>query len=147
MDSTLNQLWAYNDWANRKIFTLFEGYGDKVPYSCQHLLSHIMNAQSTWYHRVINQKPIVGVWDDHDLETCKKMHAETSAGLKAVIDDGTQSEVINYSNSLNHAFQNSLQDILLQVLTHGAYHRGQIAQELRKNGLGPVNTDYITFVR
>jgi uncharacterized damage-inducible protein DinB len=44
-------------------------------------------------------------------------------------------------------FTNTVFDMLLQVFTHGGYHRGQIAMEMRKAGLEPINTDYINFVR
>jgi len=37
--------------------------------------------------------------------------------------------------------------MLLQAFTHGGYHRGQIAMQLRQQGLEPVNTDYIIWVR
>jgi uncharacterized damage-inducible protein DinB len=33
------------------------------------------------------------------------------------------------------------------MTTHGTYHRGQIAMQLRQQGLEPVNTDYIMFLR
>jgi uncharacterized damage-inducible protein DinB len=54
---------------------------------------------------------------------------------------------IEYANSQGRVFQNSLFDILFQVLNHATYHRGQIAMEMRKNELQPANTDYINFVR
>ena len=40
-----------------------------------------------------------------------------------------------------------MEDILIQVFNHGTYHRAQVAKDLRGNGLAPVNTDYITYVR
>jgi uncharacterized damage-inducible protein DinB len=44
-------------------------------------------------------------------------------------------------------FANTIFDMLLQVFTHGGYHRGQIAMEMRRAGLEPINTDYIVFLR
>jgi len=38
-------------------------------------------------------------------------------------------------------------DILTHVLLHSAYHRGQIAVDLRAAGLTPAYTDYIHAVR
>jgi len=38
-------------------------------------------------------------------------------------------------------------DILTQVATHGAYHRGQIAKAIRRGGGTPADTDFIIFVR
>lgn len=52
-----------------------------------------------------------------------------------------------YRNSKAERFSNTLSDLLTQVLTHGAYHRGQIAAEMRANGEEPVLTDFIAAVR
>jgi uncharacterized damage-inducible protein DinB len=37
--------------------------------------------------------------------------------------------------------------VLLHVVSHGAYHRGQIASDLRNSGGEPVLTDFIHWVR
>jgi uncharacterized damage-inducible protein DinB len=40
-----------------------------------------------------------------------------------------------------------VEDILLHTCLHGAYHRGQIARDLRQAGDPPEPTDYIAFIR
>ena len=143
------QLWQYNNWANEVLFKAFEAYGDRMPVPCLRLLSHIFNAQSTWLSRVNGEKPMVGLWDMHDLEACKKLHAETSEGIRTAIERHADDLdiKIEYANSRGQVFQNTLLDILFQVFNHATYHRGQIAMDMRINGLEPVNTDYINFVR
>lgn len=145
----LEQLWLYNNWANDILFKAFEAYGDRTPASCLRLLSHIVNAQSTWLSRINGEKQVVGLWDVHDLEECRKWHGETSQGLKAALEKHADDLdiKIEYANSQGRVFQNSLFDILFQVFNHATYHRAQIAMEMRINGLQPVNTDYINFVR
>lgn len=145
----LEQLWLYNNWANDILFKTFESYGDGMPASCLRLLSHISNAQSTWLNRINGEKQVVGLWDVHDLAACKKLLAETSQGLKAAMERHADDLdiKIEYANSQGRVFQNSLFDILFQVFNHGTYHRAQIAMEMRMNGLQPVNTDYINFLR
>ena len=145
----LEQLWLYNNWANEILFKTFETYGDQTPASCLRLLSHIINAQSTWLNRINGEKQVVGLWDVHDLAGCRTWHAETSQGLKGAMEQHADDLdiQIEYSNSQGRVFRNSLFDILFQVFNHATYHRGQIAMELRKNELKPVNTDYINFVR
>lgn len=145
----LEQLWLYNNWANDILFKTFEAYGDQTPASCLRLLSHIVNAQATWLSRINSEKQLAGLWDVHDLEGCKILHAETSQGLRAAMERHADDLdiKIEYANSQGRVFQNSLFDILFQVFNHATYHRGQIAVEMRINGLQPVNTDYINFVR
>jgi len=144
-----DQLWLYNNWANEALFKTFEVHGDRMPASCLRLLSHIFNAQSTWLSRVNGEKPMVGLWEIHDLTACKKLHTATSQGIMAAMEhhaDDLQIK-IEYANSRGQVFQNTLMDILFQVFNHATYHRGQIAMDMRISGLEPVNTDYINFVR
>lgn len=150
MDDSLNQFWYYNRWANEKVLESFDHYGEQLPYSCLHLFSHIANTQLSWLSRVKGEKIQVDAWKDHTLEECRTLIDRTSEELKKEIEnlsfiiDGRK---IEYSNSKGLTFQNDVDDILFHVFNHGTYHRAQIAQEARRNGLEPVNTDYITFVR
>ncbi len=147
--SELEQFRLYDNWANDILFKAFEVYGDRMPPSCLRLLSHLINAQSTWLSRINGEKQVVGIWDVHDLEGCKKLHSATAQGLKAVLEKhaGDLNAKIEYANSQGRVFQNTLFDILFQAFNHATYHRGQIAMEMRQNDLQPVNTDYINFVR
>ena len=149
MDDLLNQLWAYNDWANKRLFKSLEQYGHQVPDTSLRLLSHIVNTQFIWLNRVKGQKQAVGVWDEHQLEICKKMHERTSIAIKQEIENLSNNlhQRIDYTNTQGVEYHNSLQDVLLHIFNHGTYHRAQVAQNMRRNGLEPVNTDYIAFVR
>ena len=55
--------------------------------------------------------------------------------------------VVPYTNSAGLSFESSLEDMLMQALLHGCYHRGQIALLVRGAGAEPAPTDYIAFVR
>jgi uncharacterized damage-inducible protein DinB len=149
MTTIVEQLWRYNNWANELLFKAADNYGGQFPPGCLRLLSHIVNGQRTWLGRVTGDKQVVQLWEEHDLETCKRLHQETSRGFKVVIENHSANPDIQivYTNSRGMTFQNTLTDILLQVFNHGTYHRAQIALEMRKSGLEPVNTDYINFVR
>jgi uncharacterized damage-inducible protein DinB len=54
---------------------------------------------------------------------------------------------INYVNSKGESWSSQVDDILLHVITHSAYHRGQIASNMRAAGLTPAYTDFIHAVR
>lgn len=55
--------------------------------------------------------------------------------------------VVTYRNTQGVTFRTPVIEVLMQVFSHGVYHRGQIALVLRQAGIEPVNTDFITFVR
>lgn len=92
---------------------------------------------------------MVQIWEEHDLAYCKKQHDHVSQELQQFVTDdpGQLSLIIEYQNSKQQNFKNSLEDILIHLLNHGTYHRAQLAMDLRQHGLEPINTDYINFVR
>lgn len=149
MSSPIENLWSYNDWANKLVIKTMKSQKDVLPPHCLLLLSHIVNAQIIWLCRLNGQIPYLGVWDEHSLITCERYNNLASAGfgekIKKYEDYGIHS--IHYKNTKNDEFENSLEDILLHTFNHGTYHRAQIATEMRKNDLEPVSTDYIVFVR
>ena len=145
----LQNLWAYNNWANQALIKVFLEHGKNLPPACLHLFSHIINTQVVWLSRLQGTPQLYGAWDDHTVQICKAMHEDSAAGLHLQIQLDAQelAEIISYKNSTGSAYQNSRLDILLHVFNHGSYHRAQIATQMRKNGLVPLNTDYITFKR
>jgi uncharacterized damage-inducible protein DinB len=85
-----------------------------------------------------------------DLETAARLGAETVRELRTLVArlnaDGLAREVA-YTNSAGQAFRSRVDDILVHVALHGAYHRGQLALLTRIGGGQPASTDYIAFVR
>jgi len=149
MSDPLVQLWLYNDWANGLLIAKMKKEAERLPANCLRLLSHIMNAQLIWLYRLNSQPSPVGVWDEHSLVKREHYHqlASTGLGIKIKEYNTRASEVVSYQNTKHEHFQNLYGDLLLHVLNHGTYHRAQIATEMRNNGIEPINTDYISFVR
>ncbi|MEJ5962077.1 DinB family protein [Pedobacter immunditicola] len=148
MKSLLHKLSLYNNWANQKIFTQFSQLEDKTPATSMHFLCHVMNAQTVWLSRITGQQSSVRTWDDHSLDVCMEMQQQTHEMLKHLTTAEVDlQQLISYTTFNGLSFENSIYDILIHVFNHGTYHRAQIAQDMRKNGLEPVNTDYIAFVR
>ena len=149
MKTFFNKLWQYNDWANLSLIDSMAQQEEVLPHKSLQLLSHIMNAQLIWIERIKGVISKHGVWDEHDLATCRKLHLLSSEQIQAEIENRKTDwqETILYSNSLGQHFETQLDDILLHVFNHGTYHRAQIAQALRINELTPLGTDYITFAR
>jgi len=148
MKSLMHKLTLYNDWANQKIFGQFLQLEDKIPATSMHLICHVLNAQAIWLSRITGAQTAVRTWDDHSLDVCMEMQQQAHVLLKHLtIVEVNLKQVISYKTFNGLPFENSIYDILIHVFNHGTYHRAQIAQDMRKNGLEPVNTDYIAFVR
>jgi len=146
---SLVKLWQYTGWANDIVLMTLEKYGPQAPATSLRLMSHIANSQYVWLSRIIGQQAPAAIWDEHPLEKIVRLNSESLQGLKAVLDEQGEnlSAIVAYKNSSGIDFENSILDILMQVFTHGGYHRAQIAMDLRQKGLEPVNTDYVSWVR
>jgi uncharacterized damage-inducible protein DinB len=83
--------------------------------------------------------------------------AQVKADLDAVHDlwssflsnvtDAELGKILEYKSLDSGRFRNSIEDILTQLFTHSAYHRGQIASLVRAAGGEPAKTDYIFWRR
>lgn len=151
MENLLFKLWKYNDWANTALIDslIQQEQCLVIPAKSMVLLSHMITTQTVWLDRIKGEKSSLGIWEHYELKTCKQLHLQSSAELKLQLDQhqAQLQQNIAYANSQGKSYENELEDILLHIFNHATYHRGQIAQDLRLNGLEPLNTDYITFVR
>ncbi len=55
--------------------------------------------------------------------------------------------VVNYKNSKGENWRSLEDDIVQHVIMHSAYHRGQIATDMRAAGFTPAYTDFIHALR
>src|SRR5207245_11475331 len=60
---------------------------------------------------------------------------------------GKLAEMVSYKNTKGESWRNSVEDILMHVVMHSAYHRGQIAADMRAAGHSPAYTDFIHGIR
>jgi len=112
------------------------------------LFSHILNAHRVWNCRIDARgvQPF-GVWDQHsigDMAAIDQLNFEHSTGILSTHDLDT---VLEYANTKGQVFHNSTRDILFHAINHSTYHRGQIAADLKSNGMEPLPTDYIMYKR
>jgi uncharacterized damage-inducible protein DinB len=142
------RLYQFNHWANKKLAeALMEDYCEEGA----KLLSHVVNAELIWYGRINNesQHPIK-LWQLHEPFLLKVYAIESSLNFFQLIDSCPEDDfyrMVCYMNTKGEAFETSLSDILLHVINHGSYHRGQVNKALRSAGKNPVNVDFITFSR
>jgi len=140
---------AHLEWADARALESLRGATVAVPKALE-LYAHVLGAEHTWLSRISGRAPEHAIWPALDLAQCETLTRENAAELRALAataSDASLARVVAYRNSAGQAFENTLEDILLHVMLHGAYHRGQIALLVRGAGAEPSPTDYITFVR
>lgn len=142
------RLFAYDRWANHEVISALA----KVtpPPRSVRLLAHIVAAEQLWFDRVMNRPQSVAVWPDWDVETSARRFAATAEEWQRFVERLTSEECereFSYRNSKGESWVSSVEDVMMHVVMHGTYHRGQIAADMRASGLEPVYTDFIQAAR
>ena len=149
MLDTVHRLLGHLRWADERALRALRGAASP-PAQAVSLYAHLLGAEHVWLSRLRGEPASVAIWPELDVEACTALAAENAAALDAFAGGLSETElrrVVSYRNSAGVAFENTVEDILLQVATHGAYHRGQITLLLREGGAEPLATDYIVYVR
>jgi uncharacterized damage-inducible protein DinB len=145
----ISSLFSYDDWANREVLASLLAL-DVPPARSIHLLAHIVSAERLWLERLLVQKQTLAVWPQFTLEQCKLEVGELpglwKSYLTALGEEGLSGSV-TYQNTKGESFTSRKQDILMHIVMHSAYHRGQIAADMRVAGFTPAYTDFIHGVR
>lgn len=136
-------------WADRQVIAAVRDNPAAQPEAVP-LLAHLLAAEHVWLSRMEQREPRLAVWPQLTVAECAALAGENAAGYTALLgrlSDSDLSQPIRYRNTKGQEFVTPLLDILTQVVIHGAYHRGQIANAIGRSGVPAVNTDYITFAR
>lgn len=142
------KLYQYNEWANRRVLAALESQmvDDEKILS---LFSHLLSANFLWLHRIKGlPPPALELWKTYPLTRLRELVDEGSRlwnDFVASTDDFNRT--LKYKNYVGDYYENNVEHIMMHLVNHGTYHRGQIALLLRQKGYEPVNTDLITWDR
>lgn len=140
--------YSYNAWANRRIINCLE----RQSVSDEKILSvmgHLVSANFIWLNRIKDlPKSKYELWGKYDVPALKQMIEEADQQWMNFIREHENFDwVLKYRNYVGDYFENNVQQIMIHLVNHGSYHRGQVAMLLRQKGFEPINTDYITYDR
>ncbi len=143
------RMFAYDDWANRECLSGLSrarGVSDAIV----RRLGHILAAEKLWLERLRGEPQTMPVWPAATLQDCAALAGEMAERWRQYLHElpvEAFGESVEYRNSKGEAWRNRVDDVLTHVVTHSAYHRGQIALEMRQAGVDPAYTDFIHAVR
>ena len=147
------RMFAYDDWANRECIAAMRA-ANSVPAAALGRMAHILSAQKLWLERILKQPQSTPVWPSSTLDDCAALADEMSSAwrnhltrLANQFAPGSLDDTVEYRNSKGELWRSRVEDILTHVLFHSAYHRGQIALQMRASGAEPAYTDFIHAVR
>lgn len=145
----LPKLISHLAWADDRVLAALRSADAPDP-GCLELFAHVLAAEHVWLARVKGEAPHHPVWPALTLEECAGLvqaNQRAWTAFVAALGPTDLPRAVTYTNSAGQAFSSSVEDIVLHVCLHGAYHRGQIARALRQGGGVPLPTDYIAFTR
>lgn len=149
VDRQLGKLLDHLEWADKRVLDSLRAMPDPDQRALD-LYAHVLGAEHTWLSRLLKRAPQQKIWPELTLERAATLAAENAAGLRALLESCSANELqrkVGYRNSAGLAFESTVEDMLLQVVLHGCYHRGQVAMLVRGAGGEPAPTDYIAFIR
>lgn len=140
--------YSYNAWANRRIIGCLERQ-EVTDEKILSIMGHLVSANFIWLNRIKDlPKSNYELWGRHDVSALKRMVEEADEQwMNFIRDNENFDRVLKYRNYVGDYFENNVQQIMIHLVNHGSYHRGQVAILLRQKGLEPINTDYITYDR
>jgi uncharacterized damage-inducible protein DinB len=112
-------------------------------------MNHIVGAELLWLSRMAGRSAPLPVWPDLTLEACEQRLNELSTQLPESLEHEAASltRPVTYTNSKGEVWTSTVEEIFTHIVIHSAYHRGQIASDVRAAGREPAYTDYIHAVR
>jgi uncharacterized damage-inducible protein DinB len=145
----LTRLFEYDAWSNREVLSNLRAQSTPQPRPLK-LIAHVLASQHFWMSRLEPTYPAMSVWPDLTIEECEKQADDLKAMWKEYLKKNTEAELaqtINYINTRGEPWSNRKDDILMHLITHSAYHRGQVAAAVRAAGFTPGYTDFIHSIR
>jgi uncharacterized damage-inducible protein DinB len=161
MKAQLVKYTEYNTWANTLvshiISSLSEEQIDKVQVtsfpSIRKTLYHIWDAQGIWMIRLGGGTVID--WPSKNFTGTTKEAIEnflnSSKEFASLVKGFNETEFhnsITYKNMEGKQYTNSIADIVMHVMNHSTFHRGQLITMFRDVGITQIpSTDFIVFCR
>ena len=146
----------YSEWATRRVLDsvmelgleeLSRGLGNSYG-GVRGTLEHIYQADAIWFDRLMG----VPTSDLSKYQPSANFpewaplldgYVKWAEGLAPADWD----RIVSYRNVKGEAFQTPVWQIVLHIVNHASYHRGQITTMLRQIGRSPIGTDLILYYR
>jgi uncharacterized damage-inducible protein DinB len=154
----VRSLFAYDEWANGRVLRCAaalteEQYARPLAGSfpsIRETLGHIVVVEWVWLQRWRGVSPAsVPEWAatagaQRLSEELQRVEAERAAFL-AALKDADLARLVSYVNVRGQPHAYLLGDLLVHLVNHSTYHRGQVTNMFRQVGATPPATDLLVF--
>lgn len=144
----LRELFAYNDWANRRVVAALKSNSSE---KARRILAHLLVTEKEYFERLYGKDSTgFDFWKDLSAEDCGDLAQENAENYERILkrfDDEGLGQIARYKTSEGIAYQNTFRELLTHVLFHSATHRGNIILKMREENVAPPAIDYIIYLR
>ncbi len=161
MKELLQQYLSYNAWAHQRMFdTLKQLNNDQVNFNVPSSFSsiyktvlHMLDAESIWWQRIKLAEQIEGPGKTFrgDLAELEVKLMQQARQWEEWVRNANEMQLVHvfaYQNSRREQFKQQVNEVLLHLVNHNTYHRGQIVTMLHQLGIEKIlATDFIVFIR
>ena len=141
----LKQL-EYEMWANDMVIKAVSE-ADSPEDRVYEILSHLVISPNNWIRKILKEAPIYKSWDKLTLADSRSLSQENLLKWKDFIVNKTDNELEQYIffPFMGVSSKISIEDLLIHLVNHSSYHRGQIIMKL-KGKLAPLPlSTYIAY--
>lgn len=149
---------AYSQWASERsikaVLPLTIEEQNRYLYTSHHgvlgTLLHIFHADRMWLSRLVGSPrlTLADAGETFTLESLAvswtKTHADWQSWAGALTADAV-TRPLKYANLQGHLFELPVWQVVLHVVNHASYHRGQVTTMLRQLNHTSIVTDLTTY--
>lgn len=148
--ATVRRLIEHDAWANRKLMDAIDAAGERALPALRRM-AHVVAAHEMWQSRMGLGDAPDDLFPNHPdggrVRAGLFRACDVWAGFVSGLDDEGLDREFEYTSTEGRTYRNRVADALLHVATHAAYHRGQMAVDLRGMLDEPVTQDLIALAR
>lgn len=155
MQNTLQSLFGFKAWAHRELFDLLATLPAEhagALHSCLRTLNHIHVVDRIFRAHLSGEPHAFEATNTAATPTLAQLQAdvaETDAWYIAYVaglSPAQRAEVVDFQFTDGDRGRMSREEILLHVITHGGYHRGNVGQVLKSISVAPPRELYTKFL-
>lgn len=153
--ASLQSLFAYKSWAQRELFALLATLPPEHAqplYGCIRTLNHIHVVDEIFKAHLSAQRHPFAATNTPDTPSLAQLSATSAATdawykqYLACLEPAALQETIDFAFTDGDHGRMTCEEMLLHVITHGAYHRGNVGQVLKSIGIAPPRELYTRFL-
>ncbi|MFU8812986.1 MAG: DinB family protein [Balneolaceae bacterium] len=142
----LQHYFNFDLWSTRKLadcLMMTDTFPNKP--ACTALLSHTLNIQFAWLHRIVDAPiPLPDRWEEHRLEEIKPIAKDAASYWINLVGDHDVDLSVDVYWQTEDGMQRTapIHQICRHVIDHGQFHRAQIELMLHRGHCTVPETDY-----